>query len=187
MVELVNPDLERAVIGCAMAGRTALLDLTGVFPEHFTDLRHAALWRLITQMDEAGELVTVQTVSANLKRIPEQNRRGVDGMQPVNAVNLPVALDVLTQRAAKIDVEDLQPAADADDYLSRAQEVVNQRELTRVACFVEIFRAVQRLTVKARVHVAPAGQQQNVRVLRRFGERRTDQRERIFVIFQAYR
>ena len=32
-----------------------------------------------------------------------------------------------------------------------------------------------------------AGQQQNVRVLRRFGERRTDQRERIFVIFQAYR
>ena len=60
-------------------------------------------------------------------------------MQPVNAVNLTVALDVLTQRAAKIDVEDLQPAADADDRLSLAQEVVNQRELTRVACFVEIF------------------------------------------------
>ena len=117
----------------------------------------------------------------------QQSRCGVDGMQPINAVNLTVALDVLTQRAAKIDVEDLQPAADADDYLSRAQEVVNQRELTRVACFVEIFRAVQCLTVKARVHVAPAGQQQNVRVLRRFGERRTDQRERIFVIFQAYR
>ena len=65
-----------------------------------------------------------------------------------------VALDVLTQRAAKIDVEDLQPAADADDRLSRAQEVVNQRELTRVACFVEIFRAVQCLTVSSKSHEA---------------------------------
>ena len=104
--------------------------------------------------------------AARSVQLAQKARHGVDGMQPVNAVNLTVALDVLTQRAAKIDVEDLQPAADADDRLSRAQEVVNQRELTRVA---------------------PAGQQQNVRVLRRFGERRTDQRERIYVIFQAYR
>ena len=134
-----------------------------------------------------GLMVCTVDRAARAVQFAQKARRGVDGMQPVNAVNLTVALDVLTQRAAKIDVEDLQPAADADDYLSRAQEVVNQRELTRVACFVEILRAVQRLTVKARVHVAPAGQQQNVRVLRRFGERRTDQRERIFVIFQAYR
>ena len=134
-----------------------------------------------------GLMVCTVDRAARAVQLAQKARRGVDGMQPVNAVNLTVALDVLTQRAAKIDVEDLQPAADADDRLSRAQEVVNQRELTRVACFVEIFRAVQCLTVKARVHVAPAGQQQNVRVLRRFGERRTDQRERIFVIFQAYR
>ena len=134
-----------------------------------------------------GLMVCTVDRAARAVQLAQKARRGVDGMHPVNAVNLTVALDVLTQRAAKIDVEDLQPAADADDRLSHAQEVVNQRELTRVACFVEIFRAVQRLTVKARVHVAPAGQQQNVRVLRRFGERRTDQRERIFVIFQAYR
>ena len=134
-----------------------------------------------------GLMVCTVDRAARAVQLAQKARRGVDGMQPVNAVNLTVALDVLTQRAAKIDVEDLQSAADADDRLSRAQEVVNQRELTRVACFVEIFRAVQRLTVKARVHVAPAGQQQNVRVLRRFGERRTDQRERIYVIFQAYR
>ena len=134
-----------------------------------------------------GLMVCTVDRAARAVQPAQKARRGVDDMQPVNAVNLTVALDVLTQRAAKIDVEDLQPAADADDRLSRAQEVVNQRELTRVACFVEIFRAVQRLTVKTRVHVAPAGQQQNVRVLRRFGERRTDQRERIFVIFQAYR
>ena len=80
MSELVNPDLERAVIGCSMAGRTALLDLTAVFPEHFTDLRHAALWRLITAMDETGEMVTVQTVAANLNRIPEVERRGIDSI-----------------------------------------------------------------------------------------------------------
>ena len=134
-----------------------------------------------------GLMVCTVDRAARAVQLAQKARRGVDGMHPVNAVNLTVALDVLTQRAAKIDVEDLQSAADADDRLSRAQEVVNQRELTRVACFVEIFRAVQRLTVKARVHVAPAGQQQNVRVLRRFGERRTDQRERIYVIFQAYR
>ena len=120
-------------------------------------------------------------------QLAQKAGQGIDRVEAVGAVDLAMACDMLAQRAAEIDVEDLQPAADADDYLSRAQEVVNQRELTRVACFVEIFRAVQRLTVKARVHVAPAGQQQNVRVLRRFGERRTDQRERIFVIFQAYR
>ena len=117
-----------------------------------------------------GLMVCTVDRAARAVQLAQKARRGVDGMQPVNAVNLTVALDVLTQRAAKIDVEDLQPAADADDRLSLAQEVVNQRELTRVACFVEIFRAVQCLTVKARVHVAPAGQQQNVRVLRRFGE-----------------
>jgi len=102
-----------------------------------------------------GLMVCTVDRAARAVQLAQKARRGVDGMQPVNAVNLTVALDVLTQRAAKIDVED--------------------------------FRAVQCLTVKARVHVAPAGQQQNVRVLRRFGERRTDQRERIFVIFQAYR
>ena len=117
----------------------------------------------------------------------QKTRRGVDFVQPVAAIDLAVPLDVLAQRAAEVDVEDLQPAADTDDLLSRAQEVADQHELARVARFIEAFRAVQRLTVRARVHVAPAGQQQNVRILRRFGERRTDERERIFVIFQAYR
>ena len=86
-----------------------------------------------------GLMVCTVDRAARAVQLAQKARRGVDGMQPVNAVNLTVALDVLTQRAAKIDVEDLQPAADADDRLSRAQEVVNQRELTRVACFVEIF------------------------------------------------
>lgn len=98
----------------------------------------------------------------------QQSRCGMDNVQMVAAAHLGVAQNVLVQRAAEIDVEELQAAADADDGLSRAQEVVNQRELTRVACFVEIFRAVQRLTVKARVHVAPAGQQKEIRLPGRF-------------------
>ena len=117
----------------------------------------------------------------------QQSRCGMDNVQMVAAAHLGVAPNVLMQRAAEIDVEELQAAADADGGLSRAQKFVNKRKLTPVTRFIDIGRAVDLLTIKARVNVAPAGQQQNVRVLRRFGERRTDQRERIFVIFQAYR
>lgn len=67
-----------------------------------------------------GLMVCTVDHAARAVQLAQKARRGVDGMQPVNAVNLTVALDVLTQRAAKIDVEDLQPAADADDRLSRA-------------------------------------------------------------------
>ena len=80
MREFFDKDLERAVIGCFMAGQTARMELLAVREEHFTDLRHASLWRLMNGMDEAGELVTVQTVAANLNRIPEQDRRGIDGV-----------------------------------------------------------------------------------------------------------
>ena len=97
--------------------------------------------------------------AARAVQLAQKPRRGVDRMQPVDAVNLAVPIDMLAQRAAEIDIEDLQPAADADDRFSRAQEVIDQRKLARVARFVKTFRAVQRLTVKARVHVAPAGQQ----------------------------
>lgn len=80
MSEFVNSEVEKAVIGCAMGGRTALYDLVAVQADHFADLRHAALWRLIQAMDWAGEPVTPQTVLANLPRIPESERRGVDSV-----------------------------------------------------------------------------------------------------------
>jgi hypothetical protein len=78
-----------------------------------------------------GLMVCTVDRAARAVQLAQKARRGVDDMQPVNAVNLTVALDVLTQRAVKIDVEDLQSAADADDRLSRAQEVVNQRRVLR--------------------------------------------------------
>ena len=112
---------------------------------------------------------------------------GINRVEAVSAVDLAMACDLLAQRAAEIDIEDLQPAANADDRLPRAQKCIDERELALIARFVKICRTVDRLTVKARVYITPAGQQQNVRALRRFGKRRTDQSERVLVIFQAYR
>ena len=49
-----------------------------------------------------GLMVCTVDRAARAVQLAQKARRGVDGMQPVNAVNLTVALDVLTQRAAKI-------------------------------------------------------------------------------------
>ena len=120
-------------------------------------------------------------------QLAQKAGQGIDRVEAVGAVDPAMACDMLAQRAAEIDVEDLQPAANADDLTSGAKKIVDERKLARVAPLVDICRAVDRLTVKARMHITPAGQQQNVRALRRFGEWRADERERIFVILQAYR
>ena len=117
----------------------------------------------------------------------QQSRCGMDNVQMVAAAHLGVAQNVLVQRAAEIDVEELQAAADADDGLSLTQKFVNERKLTFVTCCVNVCRAAERATVKARVDVAPAGQQQEIRLPGRFRASCADERERIFVIFQAYR
>ena len=117
----------------------------------------------------------------------QQPRRSMNDVQTVAAAHLGVAQNVLVQRAAEIDVEELQAAADTDDGLPRAQKFVNKRKLTPVTRCVDIGRAVDLLAIKARVNVAPAGEQQKVCVLGRFHALCTDERERIFLIFQAYR
>ena len=117
----------------------------------------------------------------------QQSRCGMDNVQTVAAAHLGVAQNVLVQRAAEIDVEELQAAADADDGLSRAQKFINERKLAFVTRFINVRRAAERATVKARMNVAPAGEQQKVCVLGRFRASCADERERIFVIFQAYR
>lgn len=117
----------------------------------------------------------------------QQPRRSMNDVQTVAAAQLGVAQNVLVQRAAEIDVEELQAAADADDGLSRAQKFVNKRKLTPVTRCVDIGRAVDLLVIKARVNVAPAGQQKEIRLPGRFYASCADERERIFVIFQAYR
>ena len=117
----------------------------------------------------------------------QQSRCGMDNVQMVAAAHLGVAQNVLVQRAAEIDVEELQAAADADDGLSRAQKFVNKRKLAPVTRFIDIGRAVDLLSIKARVNVAPAGQQKEIRLPGRFRASCADERECIFVIFQAYR
>ena len=117
----------------------------------------------------------------------QQARRGMNDVQTIAAAHLGVAQNVLVQRAAEIDVEELQAAADADDGLSRAQKFVNERKLAFVTRFINVRRAAERATVKARMNVAPAGEQQKVCVLGRFHALRTEKRECVLVIFQAYR
>ena len=117
----------------------------------------------------------------------QQTRRGMDDVRAVAAAYLIVAVNVPVQRAAERDVEELQAAADADDGLSRAQKFVNKSKLTPVTRFIDISRAVDLLTIKARMNVAPAGQQKEIRLPGRFRASCADERERIFVIFQAYR
>ena len=117
----------------------------------------------------------------------QQPRRSMNDVQTVTVVYLIVTFNMLTQRAAEIDVEELQAAADADDGLSRTQKFVNKRKLAPVTRCVDISRAVDLLAIKARVNVAPAGQQKEIRLPGRFYASCADERERIFVIFQAYR
>ena len=134
-----------------------------------------------------GLMVRAVDREARAVQRTQKARRGMDNVQMVAAAHLGVAQNVLVQRAAEIDVEELQAAADADDGLSLTQKFVNKRKLTPVTRCVDICRAVDLLTIKARMNVAPAGQQKEIRLPGRFRASCADERECIFVIFQAYR
>ena len=134
-----------------------------------------------------GLVVRAVDCEARAVQLAQKARRGMDNVQMVAAAHLGVAQNVLVQRAAKRDVEELQAAADADDGLSLTQKFVNERKLAFVTRFINVHRAAERAAVKARMNVAPAGEQQKVCVLGRFRASCADERERIFVIFQAYR
>lgn len=102
-------------------------------------------------------VVRAVDLEARAVQCTQQPRRGMDNVQTVAAAHLGVAQNVLVQRAAEIDVEDLQAAADADDGLSRAQKFINERKLAFVTRFINVRRAAERATVKARMNVAPPG------------------------------
>ena len=140
----------------------------------------------LTQRSDSLVVCAVDREARAVQRT-QQPRRGMDNVQMVAAAHLGVAPNVLVQRTAEIDVEELQAAADADDGLSRAQKFVNKSKLAPVTRFIDIGRAVDLLAIKARVNVAPAGQQKEIRLPGRFYASCADERERIFVIFQAYR
>ena len=70
--------LERAVIGLALSADPAvMLDLEGVRPQHFADLRHAALWELIRRVGSDGR-ADVLTVAGALPSLPPEDRQGID-------------------------------------------------------------------------------------------------------------
>ena len=115
-----------------------------------------------------GLMVRAVDREARAVQRTQQPRRGMDNVQMVAAAHLGVAPNVLVQRAAEIDVEELQAAADADDGLSRAQKFVSKSKLAPVTRFIDIGRAVDLLAIKARVNVAPAGQQKEIRLPGRF-------------------
>ena len=71
--------LEQAVIGMALTGDPeVMLDLDRVHPHHFADLRHAAVWDLITSQAAAGRPTDTVTVAAALPGIHPAERRGID-------------------------------------------------------------------------------------------------------------
>lgn len=123
MSEFVNSEVEKAVIGCAMGGRTALYDLVAVQADHFADLRHSALWRLIQAMDWAGEPVTPQTVLANLPRIPESERRGVDSVWIFDAYQAGTPISMAESLGRR--VRDLAQMRRIGAALAKSQQVLD--------------------------------------------------------------
>lgn len=71
-------DPERAVLGIAMESRDAITDMP-LTVEDFADLRHGALWDLITRMDRDGRPTTPVAIAQALPEIPDDLRRGIDG------------------------------------------------------------------------------------------------------------
>ena len=82
-------------------------------------------------------------------QLAQKAGQGIDRVEAVGAVDLAMACDMLAQRAAEIDVEDLQPAANADDLTPSAKKIVDERKLTRVALLVDIRRALDRKSADA--------------------------------------
>ena len=83
-------------------------------------------------------------------------------VQAVPAADPAVSVDVLVQRAAEENIDELQTAADAEHRFAACGEKPDERKLTRIAAFVDVGGAGKHLTVEARMKVAAAGQQQRV-------------------------
>ena len=80
----------------------------------------------------------------------------------INAMLLGVSGDVLMQRAAEIDVEELEPAADAENRPALGGKGSGQRELGGVPHLINAVCAAACLPVMPRVNITAAGQQQTV-------------------------
>lgn len=71
---------ERALIGMALASRRAYEDAEPIVdPADFADRRYGRLWALIGAIHAEGRDHNPLAVQAALKRIPAEDRRGIDG------------------------------------------------------------------------------------------------------------
>ena len=109
---------------------------------------------------------------------------GMRFMQPVGTIDLTVSLDVLAQRAAEGDVDDLKTAANAEDGGAPRSKCAREGELAQVAHLVNIRGVRYRLSVKARVDVTAAREQQGVGCFGRIRCRKTEQSERGEVVWK---
>ena len=90
----------------------------------------------------------------------------LDGMEPVSAIHLAVSGNILGQRAAKINIEQLHPPADAKDGLPGGKKAVNQFQLCVIPLRLQISRSGILLPVPPGLNVPAAGEQQRAAILR---------------------
>lgn len=123
MSQYINTELEQTILGCAMGSGRARVDMLNVRPAHFADLRHAALWTLIGQMDTNGEAIDAVTVLGALKRIPEIDRQGLDGVYLHQCVALAMNFGAAATYARQLI--NLAAMRRLDDALTRSRQILD--------------------------------------------------------------
>lgn len=84
----------------------------------------------------------------------------MDSVSGVLAVKVP-GIHVLDQISAKINIDHLMAAAYAKNRLFCQDKGVEQVKLLAVKLYINVFRAKVFFTVKGRIHIAPARQEQS--------------------------
>ena len=126
---------------------------------------------------------TVDGEACAVKRA-EERVIGARFVQTVSTVDLPVSVDVLVQRAAEGNIDDLQAAADAEDGGASRGERTREGKLVEVAYFVNIGCSGETLPVETRVDVAATREQQGIGCFGRIRCRKTEQSERGKVVWE---
>ena len=107
---------------------------------------------------------------------------GAHCVDAVGAADLVMAADVLAQRAAEGNVDELRPTADAEDGPAGVIETAKECKLVLVARLVDLRRSAELLTVEARVDIPAAGEQQRVTAIGLIAlDRRAQRFQRVYV------
>ena len=144
-----------------------------------------------------GTQLCAKTVNALMMRTVDSKARTIKGaekrvvgarfMQAVNSVDLSVSVDVLTQRAAEGDVDNLQPAANAKNRGASRGKRTDEGKFTQIARFFKISVIRRRLPIETRVNVAAACEKQSIGLFGRIRYRETKQSKRGKVVWERLR